>query len=115
VVSNTANKSGEFYEYLNEHFTESVISLRFLFTTTLTNTTVEVGLEYSLSQFVIDFCGYIGLFAIAGYLSYVSTFINPLKKSNFYMLNMYVYVYTCLLIYTHTYTQLIYVTVQLSF
>ncbi|XP_065885064.1 acid-sensing ion channel 1A-like isoform X2 [Dysidea avara] len=73
VVSTTMDENGTEKYYLNENFTESFLSKNFaqvqIYYDSLTTTTMEEGLEYSLAQFLIDFGGYIGLFTGAGFLT----------------------------------------------
>ena len=78
VVSSAVDENGESYKYLNDNFTESFISNNYakilIYYDTLTSTTLEEGLEYSTTQFLIDFGGYIGLFTGAGFLTLFELF-----------------------------------------
>ena len=78
VVSSAVDENGEPYKYLNDNFTESFISNNYakilIYYDTLTSTTLEEGLEYSTTQFLIDFGGYIGLFTGAGFLTLFELF-----------------------------------------
>ena len=60
--------------YLNNNFTESFLTNNYakirIYYDYLVSTTMEEYLEYSTSQFIIDFLGYIGLFTGAGFLTF---------------------------------------------
>ena len=60
--------------YLNDNFTESFLTNNYakihIYYDYLVSTTMEEYLEYSTSQFIIDFLGYVGLFTGAGFLTF---------------------------------------------
>ena len=70
VVSTTEDN----VPYLNDNFTESFLTNNYakirINYENLVSITMEEYLEYSTSQFVIDFLGYIGLFTGAGFLTF---------------------------------------------
>jgi len=74
VVNTRVDENGTEISYLNKNFTESFLSKNIvrveIYFDSLTTTTMEEGLEYSISQFLVDFGGYIGLFTGAGFVTF---------------------------------------------
>jgi len=74
---------------LNENYTESYITNNYakivIYYDTLTSVTLDEGLEYSTSQFLVDFGGYIGLFTGARFITLfeiIELFYNFLRSVN---------------------------------
>ena len=70
VISTTEND----VSYLNDNFTESFLTNNYakirIYYDYLVSTTMEEYLEYSTSQFIIDFAGYIEWFTGAGFITF---------------------------------------------
>ena len=73
IISTRNDSDGTEVRYLNENFNQSFLTDNTLvlqiYYNTLTSTSMEEGLEYSIFQFIADFGGHIGLFTGAGFLT----------------------------------------------
>ena len=73
VINTTDYGNGTVVEHLNENFNKSFLTdnglVLSVYYDTLTTTSMEEGLEYSIFQFIADFGGHIGLFIGAGFLT----------------------------------------------